>query len=185
LGPEPHAHQPRKNEFRFDLRTHLYRVLGVDLTAVPGLNAITVHTILAEMGPDLSCFANASAFTAWLGVSPDHKKTGGQVLSSKTRRTRNRVHRALRVAAQTLHRSQSYLGTYYRRMRARLGAPKAITATAHQLARILFPRRSTGEPYDESIFAQEEQRHRARMENRLRRQARQFGYELVALPPQA
>jgi hypothetical protein len=106
-------------------------------------------------------------------------------LSSKTRRTRNRLSRALRIAAQTLHRSQSYLGTYYRRMRARLGAPKAITAAAHKLARILFHLLSTGEPYDESVFAQEEQRHRTRMENRLRRQAREFGYELVALPAQA
>jgi transposase len=185
LGPESHPHKPRKNEFRFDLRTHLYRILGVDLTAVPGLNAITVHTALAEIGPDLSRFANVAAFTAWLGVSPDNKKSGGQVLSSKTRRTRNRVNRALRIAAQTLHRSQSYLGTYYRRMRARLGAPKAITATAHKLARILFHLLRTGEPYDESIFAQEEQRHRLRLENRLRRQAREFGYELVALPAQA
>jgi transposase len=163
----------------------LYRILGVDLTAVPGLNAITVHTALAEIGPDVSRFANVSAFTAWLGVSPDNKKSGGQVLSSKTRRTRNRVHRALRIAAQTLHHRQSYLGTYYRRMPARLGAPKAITAAAHKLARILFHLLRTGEPYDESIFAQEEQRHRARMENRLRRQAREFGYELVALPAQA
>jgi transposase len=184
LPPEAHPHKPRKNEFRFDRRTHLYRILGVDLTAVPGLNAITVHTALAEMGPDLSRFANGSAFTAWLGVSPDNKKSGGRALSSKTRRTRNRLNRALRSAAQTLHHSKSYLGTYYRRMRAGLGAPKAITATAHKLARILFHLPRTGEPYDENIFAQEEQRHRDLLENRLRRQAKEFGYDLVALPAQ-
>ena len=181
LPPEKHRHQPRKNEFRFDLRTHLYRILGVDLTAVPGVNALTAHTLLAEVGPNLSQFPNAAAFAAWLGLCPDNRQSGGRVLSSKTRRTQNRLNRALRVAAQTLHKSQSYLGDYYRRMRARLGAPKAITATAHKLARILFHLLTTQHSYDESIFAIEEQRNRLRKENRLRRQAQQLGYQLVPL----
>lgn len=181
LPPEKHRHQPRKNEFRFDLRTHLYRILGVDLTAVPGVNALTAHTLLAEVGPNLSHFPNAAAFAAWLGLCPDNRQSGGRVLSSKTRRTQNRLNRALRVAAQTLHKSQSYLGDYYRRMRARLGAPKAITATAHKLARILFHLLTTQHSYDESIFAIEEQRNRLRKENRLRRQAQQLGYQLVPL----
>jgi len=182
LPPEPRRHKPRKNEFRFDMRTHLYRILGVDLTAVPGLNALTVHTLLAEVGPDLSRFRNASAFVAWLGLCPSNKTSGGRVLSSKTRRTQNRLNRALRIAAQTLHKSQSYLGTYYRRMRARLGAPKAVTAAAHKLARIIFHLLNAQQPYQESIFALEEQHHRTRLENRLRRQAKEFGYQLVALP---
>jgi transposase len=181
LPPEPRRHKPRKNEFHFDMRTHLYRILGVDLTAVPGLNALTAHTLLAEVGPDLSRFRNASAFVAWLGLCPNNKTSGGRVLSSKTRRTQNRLNRALRVAAQTLHKSQSYLGSYYRRMRTRLGAPKAITAAAHKLARIIFHLLTAQHCYDEGIFAQEEQRHRTRMENRLRHQAKQFGYQLVAL----
>jgi transposase len=181
LGPEPKAHRPRKNEFHFDMRSELYRILGVDLTAVPGLHALSVHTLLAEIGHDLSRFPTGDSFVAWLGLCPDHRKSGGKVLSSKTRRTRNRANRALRIAAQALHRSQSYLGTYYRRMRARLGAPKAITATAHKLARIVFHLLRTREPYDESIFALEQQRQRHRMEIRLRRQARQLGYNLVPL----
>lgn len=184
LPPPAHSHKPRKNEFRFDMRTELYRILGVDLTAVPGLDAITAHTILAEIGPDLSRFRNAAAFAAWLGLCPDYKKSGSRILSSKTRRTRNRVNRALRVAARTLHKSQSYLGNYYRRMRSRLGAPKAITAAAHKLARIVFHLLTTRQSYDESIFAKEEQRHRIRREHWLFRQAREFGYQLVVLPPQ-
>ena len=181
LPPEKHRHKPRKNEFHFDMRTHLYRILGVDLTAVPGLNALTAHTLLSEVGPDLSRFRNASAFVAWLGLCPDNKISGGRVLSRKTRRTQNRVNRALRLAAQTLYRSQSYLGTYFRRMRARLGAPKAVTAAAHKLARIIFHLLTTQKPYDESIFAMEEQRNLLRMENRLRRQVKQLGYQLVPL----
>jgi len=181
LPTEKHSHKPRKNEFRFDMRTHLYRILGVDLTAVPGLNALTAHTVLAEVGSNLSRFPNASAFVAWLGLCPDNRKSGGRVLSSKTKRTQNRLNRALRVAAQTLHKSQSYLGTYYRKMRSRLGAPKAITAAAHKLARIIFRLLTTQQPYDESIFAIEEQRNRVRLENRLRRQVQQLGYQLVPL----
>ena len=182
LAPEPKPHRPRKNEFRFDLRSELYRILGVDLTAVPGLNALSVHTLLGEIGRDVSRFPSAAAFASWLGLCPQADKSGGKVLSAKTRRTKNRLNRSLRLAAQALHRSHSYLGDYYRRMRSRLGAPKAITATAHKLARIVFHLLRTGEAYNESIFAAEEQRCRVRTEHRLRRHARQLGYDLVPLP---
>jgi transposase len=181
LPPERYPHPRRKNEFHFDMRTELYRVLGVDLTTIPGFNAITAHAVLAEVGRDLSRFRNAAAFVSWLGLCPQNKKSGGKVLSTKTRRTKNRLNCALRVAAQSLHRSQTYLGTYYRRMRARLGAPKANTAAAHKLARILFHLLTARRSFDENIFAVEEQRRRTRMENRLRRQAQAFGFQLVAL----
>lgn len=102
-------------------------------------------------------------------------------MSAKTRRTKNRLNHALRVAAQTLHRSQTHLGAYYRKMRTRLGAPKAITAAAHKLARIIFHLLTTGQAYDESVFAADEQRRRTHIENRLRRQAKEFGFQLVPL----
>jgi transposase len=181
LPPERYPRRRRKNEFHFDMRTELYRILGVDLTAIPGFNAITAHAVLAEVGRDLSRFRNAAAFASWLGLCPQNKKSGGKVLSTKTRRTKNRLNCALRVAAQTLQRSQTYLGDYYRRMRARLGAPKANTAAAHKLARILFQLLTTKRPFDENMFAADEQRRRVRMENRLRRQATEFGFQLVAL----
>jgi transposase len=182
LPLERYPHRRRKNEFHFDMRTELYRILGVDLTAIPGFDAITAHAVLAEVGRDLSRFRNAAAFVSWLGLCPQNKKSGGRVLSTKTRRTKNRLNSALRVAAQTLHRSQTYLGAYYRRMRARLGAPKANTAAAHKLARILFHLLTAAQPFDENVFAADEQRRRRRMENRLCRQAREFGFQLVALP---
>ena len=178
--PTPkHKHKPRKNEFRFDLRTHLYRILGVDLTAIPGIDASTAHTLLAEVGTDLSKFPNVSAFVSWLGLCPNNKKSGGKILSRKTRKTNSRANAALRVAAQTLHRSQSFLGVFYRRMRTRLGGPKAITAAAHKLARVIFHLLTTGKAYDESIFAAEEQRLAQRREKRLRYQANALGFELV------
>ncbi|MBV8892389.1 MAG: IS110 family transposase [Acidobacteria bacterium] len=172
-------HRPRRNELKFDLRGHLYRIFGVDLTEVPGLNALTVHVLFSEIGPDLSRFANASAFASWLGLCPDNRISGGKILSVRTRVVKNRVAMALRMAAQSLHRSQSYLGNYYRRMRTKLGTPKAITAAAHKLARILYQLVTSGQSYDESTFSQCEIRHRIHLEANLRRRAHDLGFDLV------
>ena len=164
---------------RFDLKTHLHRIFGVDLTRIPGINILTTQTLLAEVGPDLSRFGSAPAFTSWLGLCPDNRVSGGKVLSVKTRKVKNRAATALRMAAQALHRSQSYLGHFYRRMRAKLGAPKAITATAHKLARIIYHRVTMGQAYDETVCAQNEIQNRLRLEARLRKQAREMGFQLV------
>jgi transposase len=181
LGPPKDRHKPRRNEMRFDLRGHLYRIFGVDLTSVPGINAQTAHTLLSEVGRDLSAFPSAAAFASWMGLCPDNRVSGGKVLSSRTRRVKNRLAKALRLAAQALFRSQSWLGQYYRRMRARLGAPKAITAAAHKLARILFHLISTRQAYDESVFAQQEIQNNQRMQHRLRLQAKKYGFQLVEI----
>lgn len=174
-------HRPRRNELRFDLRGHLYRIFGVDLTEVPGVNALTVHILLTEVGRDLSAFPNAAAFASWMGLCPDNRVSGGKLLSSRTRGVKNRMAKALRLAAQALHRSQSWLGQYYRRMRAKLGAPKAITAAAHKLARILYHLLTTRQAYDESVFAQQEIQNNQRMQQKLRQQARKYGFQLIEI----
>jgi transposase len=171
--------EPSEGVPRFDLRSHLHRIFGVDLTRVPGINILTTQTLLAEIGPDLSRFGSAPEFTSWLGLCPDNRVSGGKVLSVKTRKVKNRAATALRMAAQALHRSQSYLGHFYRRMRAKLGAPKAITATAHKLARIIYHMVSMGQAYDETVCAQNEIQNRLRLEARLRKQARELGFQLV------
>jgi transposase len=171
--------EPSDGMPRFDLKTHLHRIFGVDLTRIPGINILTTQTLLAEIGPDLSRFGSAPAFTSWLGLCPDNRVSGGKVLSVKTRKVKNRAATALRMAAQALHRSQSYLGHFYRRMRAKLGAPKAITATAHKLARIIYHMVTMGQAYDETVCAQNEIQNRLRLEARLRKQAREMGFQLV------
>jgi len=176
--PRDH-HKPRRNEPRFDLRSQLYRVFGVDLTAVPGVSSLTAHTLLTEVGPDLRRFPNAAAFASWLGLCPDNRISGGRVLSVVTRKVKNRLTIALRMAAQSLHRSQSYLGQYFRRMRIRLGTPPAITAAAHKLARVLYHLITTRQPYEESTFAAMEERARQRQLLRLTKQAARFGFQLV------
>ena len=180
--PIPEARNPRKTPYRNEpagLRENLYAAFGVDLTQVPGLNSLTAQMLLTEIGPDLSAFPNVSAFAAWLRLCPDKRVSGGKVLSSKTGPTKNRAALALRMAAQGLHHSQTFLGEYYRRMRARLGAPKAITAAAHKLARIVYHLLTTRQAYDESVFTKQEMRFQKRREARLRAQARELGFQLV------
>jgi transposase len=120
-----------------DLRKLLYEKFGVDLTAIERIGGLTGLVLLTEVGPNLDRFATEGHFTSWLGLCPDNRISGGKVLSSRTRRVVNRVSDALRMAAYTLTHSQSALGGFCRRMKARLGAAEGITATAHKLARIV------------------------------------------------
>lgn len=117
-----------------------------------------------------------AAFASWLALCPANKKSGGKVLSSKTRQSNSRASNVLRIAAQTLARSRTRLGNFYRRLRARLGAPQAITATAHKLARIVYHLLTTGQAYDESVFVREDQKQAQRHEKHLRKQAKSLGF---------
>ena len=177
----PGVQKRSKNQFSFRMEPELERIFGVDLTKIPGISTLTAHTLLAEIGPDLSRFHNVGAFASWLGLCPNNKKSGGKVLSSRTRRTTSRASHALCVAAQTLARSRCHLGNFYRQLRARLGAPQAITATAHKLARIVYHLLTTGQAYNETIFQKEEHKQAQRYENRIRKQAKTLGFKLVPL----
>lgn len=172
-------HKPRRNELHFDLRGYLYRIFGVDLTEIPGINALTAYVLLTEVGSDLSKFPSAAAFASWLGLCPDNRISGGKILSVATRKVKNRLAAALRMAAQSLHRSQSFLGQYFRRLRTRLGTPAAITAAAHKLARILYHLITTQQPYQESVFAKMEEGAQKLQLIRLERQAAKLGFELA------
>jgi hypothetical protein len=185
LGEKPmelaSRRKPRRNEPVFDLRTHLYRILGTDLCEIDGISLLTSHVFLTEVGPDISKFPTVKHFCSWLGISPNNKISDGKILSSKTRPGSNRAAQALRLAARALWNSQSFLGHYFRRMRARHGAPKATTATAHKLARIIYHLVKTGKQFDESVFSEQEERHQKRLEQNLKKQAKYLGYQLVPL----
>lgn len=123
-----------------ELRQKVYRIPGVDLTAIPGVNIRTVEVYVGEVGGDLSRFRSAGAFSNWLGLSPGNSTSAGKVLSSQTGKVTSRLAAALRMAAESQCRDKSYLGQFYRRMKNQLdgGAPEAITAAAHKLARIIY-----------------------------------------------
>lgn len=178
----PKEKNPRKTPWRNEppqLRDDLYRTFGVDLTQVPGINTLTAQMLLTEVGPDLSRFATAAAFCSWLRLCPDPKVSGGQVLSSRTRPTKNRAALALRMGAQGLHHSQSFLGDYFRRMKARMGTPKAMTAAAHKLARIVYHMVTNQQEYDATVFQEQERRTQDRKRAKLHAQAKELGLQLV------
>jgi transposase len=180
----PQGDKTRKVPWRNEppqLRDDLYRAFGVDLTAVPGINSLTAQMLLTEVGPDLFRFPNAAAFCSWLRLCPNPKISGGQILSSRTRPTKNRAALALRMATQGLCRSNTFLGDYFRRMKARMGTPKAMTATAHKLARIVYHMITTQQEYDATVFQQQEQRRQHQKAARLHMQARELGFQLVPL----
>ena len=162
-----------------DLRLGLYRKLGVDLTAIEGIGPLVALTCLSEVGPDLSRFKTEKHFTSWLGLCPDNRISGGKVLSCRTRRVVNRLSDALRLAATTLERSQTALGAYYRRMKAKLGAAEGVTATAHKLARILYRLLTHGEAYVRQGMADYEQKHQERKLKSLKKAAASIGFELI------
>ena len=168
-----------------DLRAALYPKLGVDLTAIEGIGSLTALVVLTEVGPDLSRFRSEKHFASWLGLCPDNRISGGKVLGSRTRRVTNRVSDALRMAAMTLERSQSALGAFHRRMKARLGAAEAITATAHKLARLIYRLLKHGEVYVRQGMADYEQRFQERKLYALQKTANVMGFQLVAKQPSA
>jgi transposase len=174
--------KPKGNAPHFDLRGHLYRISGVDFTQIQGLDASSVYTILSEVGLDPSAFPTAKNFTNWLALCPNNRITGGKVKSSKTRKAKNRAANAFRLAARSAGNSTSALGGYFRRMRSRLGAPEAITATAHKIARIFFHLWRTAEPYQDPGQDYYEQKYKERVLANIIKKAKNLGYEINLVP---
>jgi transposase len=184
LDLEPHPlgkgkRKPRKNEPHFDMASELHQILGVDLTSIDGIEANTAFTIFSELGTDLSRFASVKHFTSWLGLCPNNEVTGGKVKRRRTKKTQNRVAQALRLAAQSLWRSHTYLGAFFRRMNARKGPKKAITATAHKIARLVYTLYTQGQAYIDKGQEYEDQKNRERQFKSLVKKAAEFGCSLL------
>jgi transposase len=131
LPPRPRRRKRKDNEPTFDARQRLYQLAGVDLTAIEGIDERTALVVLSEVGTDRSRWPTERHFGSWLGLAPCPRKSGGKVLSAATRPGVNRAAQALRLGARNLQRSRSALGAFFRRIAARRGLPKAITATAY------------------------------------------------------
>ncbi len=171
----------RGNAPQQDLTAQLHRICGVDLTRIVGFNVLSVLILISEIGVDMSRWPNAKAFCAWLGLCPGNKISGGKVLSSRTTRVVNRVAILLRTLATTLGRTDTWLGSFHRRMKARLGPAAANTATAHKLATIVYHLLKYKEEYidvDRVVYEEKFKRYRV---GRLRRQAEELGYEITEI----
>ena len=182
----PPASKPKghsKNGFDFDVRSELYRLTGVDLTEINGMSENNVLTIISETGTDMNAWPSEKHFASWLSLSPGNKITGGKRLSGKTRPSANRAAGAFRLAAYSLANSKTALGAFYRRLRNRLGAPKAITATAHKLARLFYHLLKTQTPFVDVGQDYYEQPYRARATRNLKKRAAALGYQLIPESP--
>ena len=168
-----------KNKLSFDAKSHLIRITGVDLTAIPGIEASTALKIVSEIGLDLNRWKGPKQFSSWLGLCPGNKVSGGKRLGGKSKRTSSNAASTLRIAASTLHSSQSALGAFYRRLKSRLGAPKATTAAAHKIATIMFEMIKNHVEYNEVGQDYYEKQYRERMIKNLSLRAKTLGFELV------
>jgi transposase len=169
----------KDNEVTFDARQRLHHMAGVDVTAIEGIEESTALVVLSEIGTDMSRWPSEKHFGSWLGLAPNPKKSGGKVKSSATRPGVHRAAQALRLAAKNLQRSQSALGAFFRRIAARRGLPKAITATAYKLARIIYALLKHGTAYVAQGLAAYEAAYRERVVQQVKRKAAALGLVVV------
>jgi transposase len=182
--PTPRTRKRRKNQAYFDLAPALYRLSGgVDLTQIDGVDEMTIQKVLSEIGTDMSKWPTDKHFCSWLRLCPNNQITGGKVKQTRVQPTTNRASTALRVAASSLKHSDSALGAFYRRICARSGAPAAVTATAHKLARIIYAMLKYRKPYHDFGAHYFEQQYRERVLRKLNRQATRLGFRLEPSTP--
>jgi transposase len=167
------------------LAGHLKRILGVDLTTIPGLNVLAILTLISEIGTNMTKWRNEKAFVSWLGLSPNNKISGQRVLSSRTRKVVNRAATILRLAAMIVGKTDTPLGSFYRRKRAQLGGPKAVTATARKLGCLVYRLIKNGQGYNAPDLHTYELKYKDQILNSLRKRANTFGFDLVELPKAA
>lgn len=169
----------RPNHPNFDLRTYLYQIAGIDLTAVDGIDVLLAQDILAEIGTDMSKWKTVKHFASWLGLAPNNRSSAGKVKSRRTKETNNRASTAFRLAAQSAGRTQTPLGVFYRRIKAKHGAPVAITATAHKIARIVYHMLKHRTPYTSQDINSYQVQQQQRALRSLRRLAKTLGFLIV------
>jgi len=174
-----------RNAPKFDLRTRLYQMCGVDLTRIDGIDVTTALVVVSETGTDMSKFPSDKHFASWLGLCPGTKITGSKVMSGKTKRCANRAAPPASTTGHALRASQSALGAYYRRICSRMDKAKAVTAAAHKLARLIYSMLTKGEEYTDQGQAYYEERYRQRVLHNLNRRAQQLGMTLVPTTPAA
>ncbi len=180
LGPRAKNSSHSKNAPGFDVRTNMYRLTGVDLVAITGLQESTVQTIITEIGTDMSRWPTVKHFCSWLGLAPHNDISGGKVLRSKTLKGRNRAGQAFRIAALSVARSDTAFGGFFRRLKGRLGVEQTIVATAHKIARAVYAILKNRVAFKEMGADEYQRRYRQIVLARLTKNARALGFQLVS-----
>jgi len=172
-------HKPRENEPRFDLRTPLHQLTGIDLSQIDGIGPYNALRLLSEIGTDMTRWPTDKHVTSWLTLAPNNRISGGRLLSSRTPPSANRAAAILRLAAMNLGRTQTALGAFYRRLAFRVGKAKAITATARKLATLIYRTLKEGLVYADPGADTYDAQHRTHLLRRLRQRAANLGFDLV------
>jgi transposase len=176
------AKKPRGNEPRMDIKMELQRVCGVDLTSLDGISVMSAMTVLAEVGTDMSQFADEDHFASWMGLTPSKDITGGKVVKNSKKKVKNRVADTLRMSATTLLHSDTHLGARYRHLRRQLPTfVSAAKAMARYLAVSIYRLLTKGQIWVDRGVAQFEQRHAQRRLAVLQSQAKAYGFILVPI----
>jgi transposase len=183
--PKARHRKKQHNEPDFAVREALYAHTGVDLTQIHGFGPYTALRLIGECGADMSKWPTEKHFVSWLSLSPKNKISGGKVLSSRTGRSRNRASTLLRIAAVNVGKTDTAIGAFYRRLAARVGKAKAVTATARKLAVLFYCILKHGSKYIDPGADHYETRYRNRVVSNLRKTAKRLGYELVGETPGA
>ena len=170
------------NKPRFDLRTGLFRMTGTDVTRIDGIYVMTATTILSEVGWDMSKWETEDHFVSWLRLCPDNRTSGDKIIGKGRLPTNNRVSTALKMAANTLRTSQTYLGAQFRRLRSRLDTPVAIKAMAAKLARLVYRMLRYGMKYVDQGSVFYEAQHRLSQIKQLKWKAHKLGFQVVQTP---
>jgi len=176
--PQPRHRTKQPSDLNFDLRPVLYQLTGLDLTQIHGIGPHLALRLIGECGTDLSKWPSAKHFASWLTLAPGCKISGGKVLSARTRKTTNRLAAHLRLAAVTVGRTSTALGAFYRRLAARIGKAKAVTATARKIAILFYNAMRFGRDYRDLGADEYERKYRERVIKHLHRRAAEFGYTL-------
>jgi transposase len=184
IKEKPLAHRkpskrPHGNSPQLDLREELYRISGVDLTGIDSIDVTTAQTVISEIGLDMSRWRTEKNFASWMGLCPDNRITGGKVIKRGSRHVVNRAAHALRLAALSLRNSNSALGANFRRLKTRLGAPKAITAMAHKLARLIYRMLRYGQQYVDKGMQHYEQKYREQRIKWIKKQANELNLQII------
>jgi transposase len=173
------SHSKNAPEKAREIRQHLKRISGVDLSVVDGFGVSLAQTVIMEVGTDMRKFPSEKHFSSWLGLAPKHEISGGKVLKNKTLKTKNRAGQAFRMAAQSVKQADCAFGAMYRRLRARLGPAQATVATAHAIARVVYRMLKYQVEYDPLSVNEYQKQYDEQQIKYMKKKAAKFGFQLI------
>ena len=173
------SHSKNAPKEQAEIRQHLKRISGVDVSAVDGFGVSVAQTVIMEVGTDMSKFPSEKHFCSWLGLAPKHEISGAKVLRNRTLKTKNRAGQAFRMAAQSVKKSDTVFGSFYRRLRTRLDKSQATVATAHMIARVVYRMLKYKVEYETINIEEYEAKYKEQQIKYMKKKAARLGFELV------